>query len=100
MARSPFGGEAPMARKAARKPAHKSAPRRKPRSPLLFKRRDMARAMRSAKDAELPLDRIEVDPVTGRFSMIFSKPGDEAAGECNEWDEEFGQQRGGHAPRG
>ena len=42
---------------------------RKPRSPLPFKKTDLARAIKSAKDAGLPLDRVEIDP-SGRIVMI------------------------------
>jgi len=87
MAGSPFpSGEASMASKAARKSTPKSAPPRKPRAQLRFKRADLVRAIRSAKDAGLPIDRVEVDPNSGKISVLVSQPGD-AAGERNEWDE-------------
>jgi hypothetical protein len=70
----------------SRKPKpRKPATERTLRATLSFKRRDVARAIKSAKDAGLPIDRVEVDPVTRKITVIIAKPG--ALQGRNTWDE-------------
>jgi hypothetical protein len=71
-----------MARNAKAKPKPKpSAPRA--RSALNFKRRDVVRAIRAAKDAELPIGRIEID----RSGCIIITPKADAPQPGNSWDD-------------
>jgi len=44
------------------------------RSPSLFKRADMRRAIRSAQEAGLPIDRVEIDK-TGKIIVHAAKHG-------------------------
>ena len=49
-----------------------------PRSPGRFRERELARAVRAAKSAGG--ERVEIDPATGKISVILTKPvGDSAA---------------------
>jgi hypothetical protein len=56
-----------------------------PRSPSRFRERELARALRAARSAGG--ERVDIDPASGRISVILSKPG-EAASDKNEWDED------------
>jgi hypothetical protein len=46
------------------------------RSTNRFHERELARALRAAQKSGIPFDRIEVDPASGKLSVIVSKPGD------------------------
>jgi len=65
-----------MARPA--KPQLVSRPPRPARSPSLFKRADMRRAIRSAQEAGLPIDRVEIDK-TGKIIVHAAKHGQRGA---------------------
>ena len=41
-----------------------------------FHEREVARALRAARKAGEPIDRVEIDPQTGRISVIIAKPGE------------------------
>jgi hypothetical protein len=61
---------------------------RTPRGPNRFNQREVTRAVRAAHESGAPVDRVEVDPATGKISVILAKPGGEAAADTvNEWDE-------------
>jgi uncharacterized LabA/DUF88 family protein len=55
---------------------------------LSFKKTDLARALRAAKEAGLRVERYEIDPKTGKFIVVTKQvtapPDDD---ERNEWDE-------------
>ena len=51
-----------------------------------FRESELARAVRAARDAGG--ERVEVDPTTGKITVIVGKPG-EAAASPNEWDAEL-----------
>jgi hypothetical protein len=61
--------------------------RRPPRSPGRFKEREVARALRATRLAGETPTSVEVDPTTGKISVMLAKPGAEAAADTNEWDE-------------
>ena len=46
------------------------------RSTNRFHERELARAIRAAKKSGMPFDRVEVDPATGKISVIIAKPAD------------------------
>jgi hypothetical protein len=46
------------------------------RSTNRFHERELARALRAAQKSGMPFDRVEVDPHTGKISVIASKPAD------------------------
>jgi hypothetical protein len=48
-----------------------------PRSRNRFRERELARAVRAAKSAGG--ERVEIDPMTGKISVIIAKPGGESA---------------------
>jgi len=58
----------------------RSVPRapRAARSPSLFKRADMRRAIRSAQEAGLPIDRVEIDKA-GKIIVHAAKRGQQKA---------------------
>jgi hypothetical protein len=41
-----------------------------------FRKREVARVFAAAKAAELPVERVDIYPATGRISVIVGKPGD------------------------
>ena len=45
-----------------------------PRKPVNFRRSDLQRAIRAAREEGLAFDRIEVDPKTGKISVILAPP--------------------------
>ena len=47
-----------------------------PRSVNRFHEREVARALRAARKAGECPDRVEIDPATGRISVIIAKAGD------------------------
>jgi hypothetical protein len=53
---------------------------------LLFKERDLARALRAAQKSGVPMQRIEIDR-EGRIIMIPGKPCGPATPDRNEYDE-------------
>jgi hypothetical protein len=64
--------------------------RRTPRTPNRFRERELARAVRAAKVAGG--ERVEVDPHTGKISVIVGKPG--ADGADNEVENWLSKQKG------
>lgn len=54
-----------------------------PRSRNRFREVELARAIRAAKSAGG--ERVEIDPVTGKISVILTKSGEATSG--NQWDE-------------
>ena len=63
----------------------KSRPPSPPRRKNRFSERELARAGRAAK--AIGAERVEVDPATGKISMIFPKPGKGAAASGNDFDQ-------------
>ena len=39
-----------------------------------FREREVSRALKAARKAQAEVDRVEIDPVTGRISVILAKP--------------------------
>jgi hypothetical protein len=60
------------------------------RSVNRFNQREVSRAIRAARLAGERPDRVEIDPATGRITVIIAKSGDAppAASAANEWDED------------
>jgi hypothetical protein len=59
-----------------------------PRSPNRFYRRELARALRAARDAGFDVARFEVDPISGRIVVMIDKNDAAArADDRNPWDE-------------
>jgi hypothetical protein len=59
------------------------------RSVNRFHQREVSRALRAVHDSGTAVDRVEIDPSTGKISVILAKPGGEAAtATANEWDED------------
>ena len=57
-----------------------------PRSVNRFNQREVARALRAARLAGEAVDRVEIDPKSGKISVILApKPGE--ANDSNPWDE-------------
>jgi hypothetical protein len=50
-----------------------------------FKQIDVTRALRAVSAAGQPVQRIEIDPATGKIVVFVSKPGEQNT-EGNEWD--------------
>jgi hypothetical protein len=56
------------------------------RSTNRFNERELARALRAANKSGTPIDRVDVDPATGRISVIIARPGGEPpATAVREW---------------
>jgi hypothetical protein len=56
-----------------------SNPKRNGRGPARFSRREPTRFVKSMLDAGLPVERVEVDPASGKITVFVGKP-DEPAG--------------------
>jgi hypothetical protein len=53
-----------------------------------FNQREVSRALRAARRAGETVERVEIDPATGRISVIIAKSGEAATGRnTNPWDE-------------
>ena len=53
-----------------------------------FHQREVSRALRAVRDSGTPVDRVEIDPTTGKISVILAKPGEAANTDSkNPWDE-------------
>ena len=65
------------------------APTLSHRSVNRFNSREVARALKAARLAGERPDRVEIDPATGRITVIIAQAGDAstAAATTNEWDE-------------
>ena len=57
----------------------------KPRTPNRFRERELARAVRAARAAGG--ERVEIDPATGKISVVIGKSGEADAANKNPWDE-------------
>jgi hypothetical protein len=60
---------------------------------LSFKQTDLARWLRAARKAGLPVERVDIDPATGKFSLITKQS--EAAtptGELEDWMKKHADQ--------
>jgi len=61
---------------------------RPPRSENLFKRNDLRRALRSAREEGIAIERFEIDPHDGRIIVYGGKPAaQEAAAGAKAWDD-------------
>jgi hypothetical protein len=47
---------------------------RAPRTENRFRQREISRALRAAREADTEVDRVEIDPVSGKISVILAKP--------------------------
>ena len=54
-----------------------------------FHQREVSRALRAVRDSGTPVDRVEVDPTTGKISIFVKSSG--SAADKNEWDEAIEQ---------
>jgi hypothetical protein len=54
--------------------------------PLRFKQSEVERAIRGVQSRSLPISRVEVDPISGRISIITDKPDTGDASKGNPWD--------------
>ena len=57
------------------------------RSTNRFHERELARALRAAKKSGTAIDRVEVDPATGRISVVIAKPSEVPTPTASAWDE-------------
>jgi hypothetical protein len=57
------------------------------RSTNRFQERELARAIRATRKAGESEARVEVDPASGRISVVLAKPGEAAESKVNPWDE-------------
>jgi hypothetical protein len=62
------------------RPYWEISPRMSHRSTNRFNQREVARALRAARLAGERPERVEIDPATGRISVIIAKAGEGAAG--------------------
>ena len=63
------------------------------RGPNNFNKNDFKRAIRAAREAELPIARVEVNR-EGTISLVVGKPVPAASGdESNEWDRDLDQNQ-------
>jgi hypothetical protein len=58
-----------------------------PRSTNRFNSREVARALKAARLAGERPERVEIDPATGKITVIIASPGDMPAAATNEWDD-------------
>jgi hypothetical protein len=81
---------------------------RRPRSATLYKRSDVARAIHGVEDAGKAIERIEIDPATGKITIV-PKPGEPSgvittadhkpsSERINSWDEVLNAQDAKRAP--
>lgn len=47
-----------------------TTPRRKPKTPVRFRQREIERAVRSAQHIGLTVQRIDLDPASGKISLV------------------------------
>jgi hypothetical protein len=66
-------------------------PKRRPRGPSRYRRRETTRLVRGVLDAGLPVRGVEVDPVTGALRVLAGKP-DEPVDNSNPWDKVLNAQ--------
>jgi len=60
--------------------------RRPSRSENRFRQREVSRALRAAHEAGEAIDRVEIDPHTGKISVILAKSGERVAdNEVENW---------------
>jgi hypothetical protein len=57
------------------------------RSVNRFHEREVARALRAARAAGENVDRVEIDPRTGKIAVVIAQPAGAAASGKNPWDE-------------
>jgi hypothetical protein len=82
-----------MSQKSRNVPAKRTRPQSQPRPyagrpKLTFTQREVERCIRAARARGMPIGKIEVDPHTGKISIIPGTPADNAH---NEWDEPNGK---------
>jgi hypothetical protein len=61
-----------------------------PRTETRFRERELARALRAAKAAGG--ERVEIDPRTGKISVILTKPSDPPASDLDNWIAKKGEK--------
>jgi hypothetical protein len=66
--------------------------RRPPRTENRFRQREISRALRAARDAGEAIERVEIDPTTGKISVILAKSGERVAD--NEVENWLSKQKG------
>lgn len=68
-------------------------PKQRPRSLSRFKRSETSRLLRSALDAGLPVRGVEVDPVTGKITVLVGKPDETVEPDVEKWLSKHAHQR-------
>jgi len=71
--------------KASRRHAATPKPNHPRRSPARFKEREVARALRGARRGGGVVDRVEVDPASGKISVIMVKSGEAGSTDLDSW---------------
>lgn len=57
-----------------------------PRAPTTFRQRDIAAAIKAARAAGCTVSRVEIDPITGRITIMMGAPGEpEKASDLDKW---------------
>jgi hypothetical protein len=57
-------------------------------TPMRFKQSEVERGIRGVQSRGLPISRVEIDPQTGRISIVTGKPHtDDNSSSKNPWDE-------------
>jgi hypothetical protein len=52
-----------------------------------FAQREVARAVRGVTDAGAAVHRVEIDPASGKISVIIARPGADARDDASPWDQ-------------
>ena len=56
-----------------------------PRGPCAFKQRDVTRVLKATRAAGIEVNRVEVDPVTGKIAITTNASSNDEAGELDKW---------------
>jgi hypothetical protein len=59
------------------------------RRPLSFRQREVARAIRSVQATGLPISGVDIDPRTGKITIMTGPPTGGDVSKNNPWDKEF-----------
>ena len=60
--------------------------KKRPRTPQIFRRTDLTRAIKGAIAAGIEIARAEIEPHTGKIVIVFGKSVASDTGATNEWD--------------
>jgi hypothetical protein len=59
------------------------------RKPLPFRQREVARAIKSVRSCGLPITAVDIDPRTGKITVVTGSPTTGDDSKSNPWDKEF-----------